>query len=550
MSQSPPGPIEPGLQRLAIAAAMAMVRKEASALLAMRAVLRRHSEATDAALGRLRTEDPSGAAAEGSVILRSTSAQAETDLAAVVLAARTAARIEALGQLQKQLLAAGKALQRAGVPTSRNELSAPARGPNATDAAAADAAAKSLASVWLQRSVAGLLDWTRSGAQGVVPQIGTQTTRATDFRLRRTAATETAVAYNDEANEILQHVGDAIADAPAGTLLWKRWEAVLDRGVCSKCANFDNQVVRCNESFRGGEIPGAVHPNCRCVEVLALHQTDLNLAHAVAREMFGPGLGRAAGGGRDVFEDAHQWTAEERAEWMRRYAKAKEDPGYRARLLRFEVRRHEDSAAAGREIPSAIVPRLRASNVMARDRRSSRQIHDDIKFGIGDWRTRRDRTVRVASRLGEGLPTSQQAPWYTDGRVRPEGKLDETRRAFNVEERAIARYLIAQGNNVESVEEVHTIQKHKNADALVNGRRTEFKYAKPGASSNTLMHTVQDSIRGGAQARNLVIDLRGSGVSETEAHRTLRRLRPLTKGRVKHILMIGDAFEARSSDFV
>lgn len=412
MPQSPPGPIEPGLQRLAIAAAMAMVRKEASALLALRAVLRRHSEASDAALRRLRTEDPSWAAAEGSVILRSTSANAEADLAAVVLAARTSARLESLAQLQRQLLSAGKALQRAGVSASHSELSAPARGPNATDSAAAEAAAKSLASGWLQQSVAGLLDWTRAGAHGAVPQIGDQATRSVDFRLRRTAATETSVAYNDEANEILQHVGGAIADAPAGKLLWKRWEAVLDRGLCGKCANYDNQVVRCNESFRGGEIPGTVHPNCRCVEVLALFQTDLNIAHAVAREMFGPGLGRAAEGRRDVFEDAHQWTPEERAEWMRRYARAKEDPAFRAKLLRYEVRRHEDSAAAGRELPSAIVPRLRPSNVMARDRRSTRQVHDDTAGaflrpsadrvkGVRDWRARRDREVPMGSYVAE-----------------------------------------------------------------------------------------------------------------------------------------------------
>ena len=81
-----------------------------------------------------------------------------------------------------------------------------------------------------------------------------------------------------------------------GKLLYKRWEGVLDRAICVTCANHDNEVVEADKPFRYGDVPGEVHPNCRCQEVVAINQYDLDLAHAVTREVAGPGIGRAAVG--------------------------------------------------------------------------------------------------------------------------------------------------------------------------------------------------------------------------------------------------------------
>ena len=71
---------------------------------------------------------------------------------------------------------------------------------------------------------------------------------------------------------------------------------MLDSKVCTRCANHDNEVVEADKSFLGGEVPGQVHPFCRCVSVMALHSADLSLAHAVTRDLLGPGLGRIAVG--------------------------------------------------------------------------------------------------------------------------------------------------------------------------------------------------------------------------------------------------------------
>ncbi|GEM_PF-1298804 len=544
-----PARFDPDIQRLALAAAASLLKRERVALKAIRSVLRRHASEADASIRRLSGSDAGRIVSEGSGVLRRAATHMDTDLTGAIAGARSAARSQALTSIGEQLAAIESKLLKATVPLRQTELVVPLRGHNEADAVHAEAAAKSLSSKWLQQSVGRLID--QQDAHGPLPSIGEQVAAEIDFRVRRTAATESSQAFNNEADDILGIVGDRIDGTPAGAIVWKRWESVLDRVVCGRCANFDNQVVRANEEFRGGEVPGYVHPQCRCIEVLALHAADLNVAHAVTREMFGPGLGRAAHGQRDNFENAHQWTDEERAEWTRRYGRAKVDASYRSRLLRFEIRRHEDSAAAGREVASALVPRLRSENVMARDRRSTRQVHDDAKGQGRDWRARRDRAVPIGARIGEGFPTTKQAPWYPDdGRKRPPGKLDESRRAFKwSSEKRIAEYLVSKGNLVAPAREGNRADARRNADAFVNHRRTEFKALKPMANSRRAMRSIEDSMRRGGQARNIVLDARGSGLSEQEARRTFDRVRPLTRGRLRHILIIGDGYQVQSSEF-
>ncbi len=402
--------IEPDTRRAAEASAAVMLLQERELLSKLSAILLLYGRIADGQLRRF--EDPDQAAANGARIIRTTAADLEAAAAAAILAARSEARGAALAELRKQVAVAERLFLSVGAPIRKGELDLHGRTPPAADASHAGTTAGALADVWHRDSLTRLLGWTREGAEGRMPYVGEDAAQAAQFRARRSAATEVAQAYNDETHEQFVELSARLETSVVTPLLFKRWEAVLDRVVCGRCANFDNQIVPINEGFRGGEVPGFVHPNCRCIGVLATHEADLNVAHAVAREMFGPGLGRLAGARRDNFEDAHQWTAEERSEWFRRYRKAQSDPDYLAKIVRPEFRRHIDSAAAGQETPSAIVPRLRSSNVMARDRRSTRQVHDDTggaylertstqRFTGRDWRAKRDQAVPRGPRLGE-----------------------------------------------------------------------------------------------------------------------------------------------------
>ncbi|WP_095987982.1 hypothetical protein [Cystobacter fuscus] len=57
----------------------------------------------------------------------------------------------------------------------------------------------------------------------------------------------------------------------------------------------------------------------------------------------------------------------------------------------------------------------------------------------------------------------------------------------------------------------------RQGDRFVDGVKTEYKTLDPGASPNTVKNVVNNSIRKGGQARNIIIDARGSGLGQEEA---------------------------------
>ena len=165
----------------------------------------------------------------------------------------------------------------------------------------------------------------------------------------RVAITESAAAWGEQTTEGLDAAGKV------QPILWKRWEAMLDRKTCGLCADHDNEVVRADADFHGGAIPGMVHPRCRCEPVPALYSADLDVGHAISRIVVGPGAGRTAADapGRP-FISPSEWTEAQKSEWVRLYKKAHEDEDYRARLLTPEVRRH----LRGIRKNAPVVPRI------------------------------------------------------------------------------------------------------------------------------------------------------------------------------------------------
>lgn len=98
---------------------------------------------------------------------------------------------------------------------------------------------------------------------------------------------------------------------------------------------------------------------------------------------------------------------------------------------------------------------------------------------------------------------------------RGQGSIDESDRKFTHEEKAIAIKLKGEGKNVKSLAEENE-KGVRNADATVDGKKTEFKTPRPGATSGTIKGEVNDSIRGPGQARDIVIDAEHSGLTQAE----------------------------------
>jgi len=129
----------------------------------------------------------------------------------------------------------------------------------------------------------------------------------------------------------------------------------------------------------------------------------------------------------------------------------------------------------------------------------------------------------------------------SDGSITKEGTIDEALCAFSPQERQIAETVASEGKDVKALPE-STISNERSADALVAGRLTEFKSPYPGASSGTVKNTVNQSIKGGGQARDIIIDARGSGLTHTEAERGLSRVAGITRGKLDNVRIIGDGY--------
>ena len=105
---------------------------------------------------------------------------------------------------------------------------------------------------------------------------------ASQWKVRQLSITETAEVWSDETARV------ADAASRHGTVLWKVWDAVLDRRTCPVCGGAHGTAVLATERFPDGE-PGAVHPFCRCQTIL------------LTREQLDPVVAEKGAGSRGAF---------------------------------------------------------------------------------------------------------------------------------------------------------------------------------------------------------------------------------------------------------
>jgi hypothetical protein len=146
----------------------------------------------------------------------------------------------------------------------------------------------------------------------------------------------------------------------------------------------------------------------------------------------------------------------------------------------------------------------------------------------------------------EGLPSIEAT--NISAKTTNVGKVIETGGEFSPRERPLADLLAKEGRTVEKLTENHALPGRK-ADALVDGVKTEFKKLDPGASSATVKDAVNNSIRKEGQARNIIIDTRGSGLTEAEARRGLARAAGITRGKIDSVRLVGDGFDVTATNF-
>lgn len=148
-------------------------------------------------------------------------------------------RKKARAGARKQL---AKELERKITLKSRNRL----------DRLAAQNVADSITSTWANLFNSAIL--TDRDYTGIVAQV--------NRKIKMVATTETSQAWNDE-----HTVGSEKYKDSGGV---KRWDSTLDSATCAICLNHDGEEVPLDSNFRNGDLPGFVHPNCRCISTILI----------------------------------------------------------------------------------------------------------------------------------------------------------------------------------------------------------------------------------------------------------------------------------------
>ncbi len=122
---------------------------------------------------------------------------------------------------------------------------------NDEDAARATIVGLSYSAAWLAAALAAVVLGLRD-----IKRV----TRTQEYRLSRIATTEVFEAYSAASLEHYKQL-------PVAQWL-KRWDAILDAKVCHECAAHDGEEVPLDQEFSHGDVPGDIHPKCRCATTL------------------------------------------------------------------------------------------------------------------------------------------------------------------------------------------------------------------------------------------------------------------------------------------
>jgi hypothetical protein len=109
-------------------------------------------------------------------------------------------------------------------------------------------------------------------------------------------------------------------------------------------------------------------------------------------------------------------------------------------------------------------------------------------------------------------------------------------------ERAIAKFLEARGRRVSKNLREGAPGAGRQGDAFVDDVLHEFKRLEPGAGPNTVKNSVNNSIRRGGQAREIVIDARGSGLTKEAAEQGAAKALGISRGKLDGLTIIGDGY--------
>jgi hypothetical protein len=191
--------------------------------------------------------------------LKATAAHARPDGDPVAASRDAAARIAPV------IVAARQAARRAGGQRMQDEVTATARGQRivlAHDDHKRTAAADRLAAERASRDYGdAMLRVAMRDLDGGAPLSG-----ELDRTLEGISVDQAGIAFNDERRRLERAAKREHGDTQWFPLLFKMWDATLDRRTCPRCSGLDNKKRPWGVDF-AGHLETPAHKRCRCVTV-------------------------------------------------------------------------------------------------------------------------------------------------------------------------------------------------------------------------------------------------------------------------------------------
>jgi hypothetical protein len=129
-----------------------------------------------------------------------------------------------------------------------------------------------------------------------------------------------------------------------------------------------------------------------------------------------------------------------------------------------------------------------------------------------------------------------------DDEVRAEGAADRLAGFADSSERAIAEYLENLGRKVTKNPDGNVAEASPVGDANVDSVPHEFRTLQAGATANTIVNMVNNSLRRGGGARRIVIDSRGTGLGQEQAKSGTMKAVGSSGGMIDYVAVIGSDF--------
>lgn len=244
-------------EQIAKRAAASLLQTEARGILAARAAVRDAVAMVIAGLPETATR------AEASQAVRSAAQRILRAMITALEVVRRSARSSAASQVGEEV-AAVEAITGTTVSTGTFVATETA----VEDIAAVEAAAAGYTASWLSVALVAVAAWHAAGAKGSAASSIAKVAKDVDYRLKRIVVTEATRARSDEHRARLLALRKTNGDKPWIGKTFRRWDARLDRKVCSVCRAHDAEECPLDGTFSKGHEPGDVHPNCRCIATL------------------------------------------------------------------------------------------------------------------------------------------------------------------------------------------------------------------------------------------------------------------------------------------